>query len=327
MPTEEPITPEERRAAAEKLHLFSSSCDMHRTRELRSLNSHMRGYDGYELAAALERQAIDAIASLTRAEAQRDAAERELNILRAQTTITPSGQELLKAFINTQVVLEDRVDAANADRDSVLFQYEEYRKVATEAAQGLGLEVHDDGWVNARAESAEAERDELLEDLAALRALQEEDANPGPIPEYARVYDCFKEQRKRANAAEHGSHEWSTLANWRSQQVESAKRAGCQFVEPGISCTNTRAEAADTEVKRLKGELEKSQRNEKDALNVSRQMDVLRQAHRDRADAAEALCDSLAEALRDFVDEGSFRRDHVNAREALAAYDRQKGGE
>lgn len=47
------------------------------------------------------------------------------------------------------------------------------------------------------------------------------------------------------------SYEWSTLANWRSQQVESAKAAGIEFVEPGITCRNIRAEKSELELRSL----------------------------------------------------------------------------
>lgn len=45
-------------------------------------------------------------------------------------------------------------------------------------------------------------------------------------------------------------YEYSTIANWRSQQVESARAAGCEFAEPGTTCVNKLAETLRADLSR-----------------------------------------------------------------------------
>ena len=45
--------------------------------------------------------------------------------------------------------------------------------------------------------------------------------------------------------------EYSTVNNWRTQQIASAVAVGVVFTEPGITCTNERAELAEKENDRV----------------------------------------------------------------------------
>jgi hypothetical protein len=42
--------------------------------------------------------------------------------------------------------------------------------------------------------------------------------------------------------------EYSTVAHWRTQQVESAKSTGVVFTEPGATCVNARADKAEADI-------------------------------------------------------------------------------
>ena len=58
-------------------------------------------------------------------------------------------------------------------------------------------------------------------------------------------------------AAEFECSEYSTVNNWRTQQIVSAKAAGVVFLEPGSTCTNERAELAEKKIEDVVGRLNK----------------------------------------------------------------------